>query len=98
MKLPYRCWKCWRRFSFQHPPIDRYCPVCDHAGLFLDKHRLQRNQSYRKLHLCECDGYWFPHRKGSYQCVNGGANPRGMMIAPEEPPSYESPPEEDLPF
>lgn len=97
IKLPFRCWQCWRRFTTRIPPPDRYCPYCGKVGLFLDKARLARNLSYRKLHLCHCDGYWFPHRKGSLKCCEG-ANYAGLQEPPEPPFDYVSPEEDDLPF
>jgi hypothetical protein len=65
--------------------------------LFLDKARLKRNQAYRKQHLCHCDGYWFPHRKGSLQC-RLGANYMGMQVDPEPVEDYEPPDDDALPF
>lgn len=96
-KLPFRCWHCWARFSWHVPPSDRYCPRCDRVGLFLDKDRLKRNKSYRKDLLCHCDGYWFPHRKGSLQCREG-ANYAGMQQEPEVVKDYVDPEDDDLPF
>jgi hypothetical protein len=94
MKLPFRCWQCWKRLSCRTPPIDRYCPACGKVGLYLDKTRLARNKAYQKLCLCYCDGYWFPHRKGSLAC-KFGKNYAMMQVDPEEVTEYTLPAKEE---
>lgn len=83
MSLPYRCGRCRARRSLPRR-LERYvrpprCRSCGHQGLYLDRYRLTseraRGGSYRggqdparRERVCACDGYWFPHRRGSLRC------------------------------
>lgn len=70
MSFPHRCSKtgCRTRKALKRP-IDQYirrplCPSCGQDSLKLDKAKQRENHSAK----CKCDGYWFPHRKGSLWC------------------------------
>lgn len=71
--IPYRCWRCWKRFSLPRP-IAHYarkkrCRFCGHAdAFFVPKDRLR---AANRLRTCRCDAYWFPHRKNSGECRPG---------------------------
>lgn len=43
------------------------CPNCKNATLRLDKWRM-KNEVNGNGDTCNCDGYHFPHRKGSMWC------------------------------
>lgn len=67
MSYPYRCRRsiCRKRVTFrkriEHYTRTRLCPVCGHDSLSLDL--AKRREA--KRNVCYCDGYHFPHRKGS---------------------------------
>lgn len=70
MTLPYRCSRraCRQRVTLRKP-IEQYirprlCPACRHDSLRLDRWKLRDHRAAR----CHCDGYWFPHRRGSKWC------------------------------
>lgn len=69
MRYLYRCSKeaCKVRRALKRQ-VEFYLrePKCKRCGsrLRLDKHRMHETRAQR----CHCDGYAFPHRKGSKWC------------------------------
>jgi len=68
-RWPHRCSKCRTRHTFrlrieqyQRPPK---CRNCGDTHFYVDKWMLRRNT---KADKCWCDGYRFPHRRGSKWC------------------------------
>lgn len=68
MRHQYRCTrsKCRKRYSF-HKPIDEYATdrLCSCGGEL--KHDPEPHIR-AKRDRCNCDGYHFPHRRGSLWC------------------------------
>ena len=70
MSYPYRCKECGKRQSKKRKielyVIEKY-KVCDRCGgeLRLDRYRMLKEGAKYK---CQCDGLWFPHRKGCKGC------------------------------
>lgn len=69
MSYPHKCrnYKCQKRRAlkkliteYKRPPK---CRICG-SELRYDRHK----QAEAKRMKCICDGYWFPHRKGSEFC------------------------------
>jgi len=76
MSYRYKCTKringkqCFARVSLPKR-IEEYihvpkCPRCGNELTYRDKSRERES----KKDMCRCDGYWFPHRKGSRYCVH----------------------------
>lgn len=66
-RFPYRCRDCRTRRTLRKRK-ERYMrePSCACGGdLILDVYR-KRKEHARVM--CLCDGYWFPHRRGSKWC------------------------------
>jgi len=74
MNIPHRCSdnscqagvslpKRWQ--DYKKPPT---CKTCGYYRLRVDTYRLRVE---RKKNKCNCDGYHFPHRKGSKWCEHG---------------------------
>lgn len=66
---PCRCRHCGARRTFRHHPDTyarrfRWLVCCGKADWRVDNYRMTREHKNR----CLCDGYWFPHRKGSKWC------------------------------
>ena len=85
MLYRYRCWKrmadgkkCGGRktlkkmiaFYVREPK----CPNCGNKTLVLDRHRMENEVGGNKP-ACHCDGYHFPHRRGSKWCVHSTSLP-----------------------
>lgn len=74
MAYNYRCSKnsCRARVTrkrfIEEYVIDKYkcCPVCRNESLKLDRSVKIRSRSLR----CDCDGYSFPHRRGTEPWCN----------------------------
>ena len=69
-----RCSKCRaRRNLSQHPEAYIRRPRCRRCGavgtLKIDAYR-DSGQERRKAPTCNCDGWWFPHRRGSGGCIH----------------------------
>lgn len=80
---PYRCRDCQAQRTLRRK-IEEYVhtprclnPQCRRARkgkggvLVLRQHRKFTERSGRRLDTCTCDGYLFPHRKGSLHCRLG---------------------------
>jgi len=72
MSYPYRCSKpgCRKRIALKQK-IEQYvdgknCPACGKDSLKLDTNKRREGRRMR----CSCDGYHFPHRKGSLWCIH----------------------------
>lgn len=67
---PCRCNKCRGRKTLRkHPDLyeRRHHVKCSCGGEFkVDTYRMSKENK----NPCKCDGYWFPHRKGSKWCIH----------------------------
>lgn len=63
---PCRCSRCRTRRTFRkHPESYRDVPRCSCGGEFhVDQYRLRKEHKRVK---CNCDLWWFPHRRGSHR-------------------------------
>lgn len=65
-----RCRHCRaRRTLNQHPDAYQRPPKCRcgrNDGWVIDRYRDSRKEARR--FTCDCDGWWFPHRRGSEGC------------------------------
>ncbi len=68
MRLPHRCTRCERRVTFSRLWSTfirrKRCWFCGGEKFFVDRWMLRRGREQK----CICDGYHFPHRKGSRMC------------------------------
>lgn len=67
---PCRCWRCWTRRTLPKP-LSEYvrtpkCKICGTTLLFVCKDRLPSRWGHKRR--CNCNGYYFPHRKGGGWC------------------------------
>jgi len=79
MSYLYRCNKCKQRRSLPRLHTDYvYAPKCKSCGApltYRDKWQERKN----KVTACTCDGYPFPHRKGSgVWCIHSVKQPTDM--------------------
>lgn len=71
MRFHCRCRKCRaRQVKRMHPDHYARPPRCKSCGLVntLIVDVWANRRPWRKL-TCHCDGYWFPHKRGTGQCV-----------------------------
>ena len=66
-RTPVRCTRCEARYTFSRAPELFVRPkrcACGNTKFYVDKWMLRRGTEQR----CNCDGYWFPHRRKSKYC------------------------------
>jgi hypothetical protein len=82
-KIPHRCSRCFARHSFRFHwktyAKSLRCRRCGSESFYIDKRRASRGATQN----CYCDGYFYPHRRGSRCCRNGGSNPLGLVLDPD---------------
>ena len=86
--VPHRCSHCETRHTFARR-WDTYlrakrCRSCKGQRFYVDTWMQKRKTDYRRLHKCQCDGYHFPHRKGSYWCIHYAGSWAGRAEAPRQ--------------
>lgn len=75
--VPCRCTKCGTRQTLGKLPKyyirPRKCPKCGNEKWYVDKWMRTRGKKQK----CNCEGYWFPHRKKGGFCLE---NPNAEEI------------------
>lgn len=81
MLYRHRCGKCRARQSLKRK-ANEYLPEkqCACGGkLNIDRYR-HKHEVGRNANPCRCDGYWFPHRRGSLWCNENVKGPSKEQI------------------